>query len=329
MSSTKTPEYAQALSAVLKEIDASLQHNHHFHILNLPERYEAGQQPDFWADAEMASKVTYIQSNSPVAGSLDVQQEPFSVLACTIRGQAGFRSGRFILRCQPGSFIYIPARVPFCDAMLFPDEITVQQTGDVVLFHRENLLGEGVKCRLFGHAGKSRIFQEEAFVRSQFLYGLFAQFEEELQENSESETAYNLLRCMILFLLREIKKGHALLPKSHPLQHTEQATHDPIELALAYIETHLDSHLTVDLLARQAALSATAFKQLFKQAQGMTFHQHLTNRRLDSAVALLTNTDLHIEEIARRVGLKHVQLGNLFKKYQGCSPGAYREKYKR
>lgn len=317
-SATKTSELAQPLSAALKEIDASLQHNYHFHIVNPPEQCREEERSNPSASVE-----------APAAHS-DIGHMQVSVLACIVRGQASFQIGHSLLRCQPGSFVYLPVGVSFSDAMLSADEREAR-TGDIVLLQQENLLGEGMKCRFFsyaGYSGKKDVFREEVFVRSRFLYRLFAQFEEELQENAESETTCNLLRCMMLFLLREINKGHVFLPKSRHLPHTEEVTHDPIELALAYIETHIDSHLTVDLVARQTALSATAFKQLFKQAQGTTFHQHLTNRRVDSAVTLLINTDLHIEEVARRVGLKHVQLGNLFKKYHGCSPGVYREKYK-
>ncbi len=331
MSATKISEYAQPLSVALKEIDASLQHNYHFHILNLPGQCEEGEWANLSAPVEVTPKITYVPSDSAVLANSTPQQMQMPILACIVRGQACLNLGHSFLRCQPGSFVYLSAEIPFSDAMLLPDEKALLQTGDVVLFHQENLLGEGIKCRLFsraGHADKNNVPREEAFVRSQFLYRLFAQFEEELRENAGSKTTYNLLRCMILFLLREINKGHVFLPKSYHLQHTGQAPHDPIEFALAYIETHIDSHLTVDLLARQTALSATAFKQMFKQAQGMTFHQHLTSRRLEFAATLLINTDLHIEEIARRVGIKHVQLGNLFKKYQGCSPGVYREKYK-
>jgi YesN/AraC family two-component response regulator len=78
-----------------------------------------------------------------------------------------------------------------------------------------------------------------------------------------------------------------------------------------------------------ADLHGTYSKKLslgFKQVTGQTFIDYLTQFRLNQAKKLLVETDEKINDIAMQVGYQPPYFNRLFKKYEGITPGQYREK---
>ncbi|TBL78499.1 helix-turn-helix domain-containing protein [Paenibacillus thalictri] len=64
----------------------------------------------------------------------------------------------------------------------------------------------------------------------------------------------------------------------------------------------------------------------FKQVTGQTFSDYLTKVRLDEAKRLLFETDEPVGEIALKVGYQPPYFNRLFKKYEGITPGQFRER---
>jgi AraC-like DNA-binding protein len=86
--------------------------------------------------------------------------------------------------------------------------------------------------------------------------------------------------------------------------------------------------LSVDDLARAAALSRAHFIREFRRAFGESPHSYLLTRRLERAAAMLRTTDRSVTDICLAVGLQ--SLGSFttsFTRTYGVSPTAYRSAF--
>jgi AraC-like DNA-binding protein len=90
---------------------------------------------------------------------------------------------------------------------------------------------------------------------------------------------------------------------------------------LGLIETRLAGRLELVTLAKLAGLSRTHFAQWFRARMGQSPMRYVRNRRIDRAKALLTSTDLTVEQVARRVGFDDpAHFNRLFKQLTGVPP---------
>ncbi len=85
--------------------------------------------------------------------------------------------------------------------------------------------------------------------------------------------------------------------------------------------------VTLDELSQKFFYSKTHICRLFLQSTGKSFNQTLIDMKLSHACFFLKNTDLTVDEIARKVGYSSVEhFQRLFKKKYGITPGAFRKK---
>ncbi|MFF5212861.1 GlxA family transcriptional regulator [Streptosporangium sp. NPDC000396] len=99
---------------------------------------------------------------------------------------------------------------------------------------------------------------------------------------------------------------------------------------LEWARTRLDQPLTVEDLARRAAMSPRTFYRRLQAATGTTPLQWLLNQRLGRAQSLLESTDLPIEKVGELSGLGTANnLRHHFLKQIGVSPGDYRRAFPR
>ena len=93
-----------------------------------------------------------------------------------------------------------------------------------------------------------------------------------------------------------------------------------------YMEAHLDESLTIPALSRRACLSATTFKEAFRQLYGLPVHTWLRKRRMERAAELLHTPGLSLEGVAKAVGYSSVsQFAAAFRRQYGVTPGKYRK----
>ncbi|MEI5102561.1 helix-turn-helix domain-containing protein [Streptomyces sp. PmtG] len=108
---------------------------------------------------------------------------------------------------------------------------------------------------------------------------------------------------------------------------TDDASLGPV---LHWAHEHLDRPLTVEDLARRAAMSPRTFYRKLQAATGTTPLQWLLNQRLARAQSLLEATDLPVEQIGERSGLGTANnLRHHFLKHVGVSPSDYRRAFPR
>ncbi len=100
-----------------------------------------------------------------------------------------------------------------------------------------------------------------------------------------------------------------------------------VQEAMEFLNGHYhDSGITIERLCRRLHISTAYFSTLFKKETKKTFHQYLTELRMDRAMTLLTGTDLKTADIALKVGLGEPSYFSYsFKKHFGVSPSQVRK----
>jgi transcriptional regulator GlxA family with amidase domain len=98
---------------------------------------------------------------------------------------------------------------------------------------------------------------------------------------------------------------------------------------LEWMLEHLDAPVTVDDLARRAAMSPRTFARRFVAETGTTPHQWITDQRVLRAERLLEDTDLPVEAIARDAGFGTAALlRHHFTRCTGITPTAFRTQHR-
>ncbi len=257
-----------------------------------------------------------------------VDESALMSLIVVVNGQADIVAGDYTLHCRPGDFVLLPAGVPKGSFLSSVPGGNPKRTCDIFRIYPGRLWGQGLECWIshsFGDKIEMGLQQGAALIKNRALAQLFAQLCDELQSHSKKAITYHLLLSFILLLHRELESGRSYMPESKRLEQPMNQTTDFAEDAKAYIESNLDSHITINVMARQLAMSPTTFKQHFREKVGVTFHEYLTMRRADFAATLLTTTDMKVEEVASMVGLRYTQFRELFQTKYDCTPSVYRK----
>jgi transcriptional regulator GlxA family with amidase domain len=97
-----------------------------------------------------------------------------------------------------------------------------------------------------------------------------------------------------------------------------------------WVRGHLDEPLSVEDLARRALMSPRTFARRFRASTGTTPHRWLLDQRLLLAEQLLEDTDLAVEQVARRCGLGSADtLRHHFTARRRVSPLTYRRTFRK
>ena len=108
-------------------------------------------------------------------------------------------------------------------------------------------------------------------------------------------------------------------------EYAGEITREKLEQLTQYIDSHLDSDLSLATLACEVHYSPSYLSCAFKQQTGETLSIYVKNARIDRAKTLLANTDYQVQEIAELVGMPKINtFGTVFKSITGLSPTQYR-----
>lgn len=107
----------------------------------------------------------------------------------------------------------------------------------------------------------------------------------------------------------------------------EGGRHSPtINSVLTYIEKNLDRAANVNDLAKVANLSASRFKQKFKQEVGIPPGEYFLRRKIEAAEEMLSRDRLTVTDVAFRLGFSSSQyFATVFKRFNAISPLAFRK----
>jgi transcriptional regulator GlxA family with amidase domain len=102
-----------------------------------------------------------------------------------------------------------------------------------------------------------------------------------------------------------------------------------VELALTYIDAHLDEPLELQTLAALACMSRFHFLRRFKALVGTTPGRYVRQRRAERAADLLaaSSGDIDIGNVALACGFaSHAHMSTVFRKHFNATPSAFRGK---
>ncbi|MGH2929999.1 MAG: GlxA family transcriptional regulator, partial [Solirubrobacteraceae bacterium] len=103
---------------------------------------------------------------------------------------------------------------------------------------------------------------------------------------------------------------------------------DPLAAALEWAQQHLQTALSVEALAEQAAMSPRTLARRFREVTGTTPHRWISRQRVLLAQRLLESTDFTVDHIADLCGMgTAANLRLHFDAVVGVSPGSYRRTF--
>jgi|SRR5471030_1486441 len=112
---------------------------------------------------------------------------------------------------------------------------------------------------------------------------------------------------------------HVAIPSQHDSK---------MKKALRYIDSHYAEDLRLEDLAAMVYLSPYYFSKLFKKYQGVGFNAYVNQRRMQSALQMLEQSDWSIAVIARNLGFSQASyFCKVFRQAYRITPQAYREQH--
>ncbi|MCR5606053.1 MAG: AraC family transcriptional regulator [Treponema sp.] len=103
-----------------------------------------------------------------------------------------------------------------------------------------------------------------------------------------------------------------------------------IRPVLRYIEENYALDLSLNSLAEEFVISPFYLSRKFKAETGFTINQYIISCRMGEAERLLIFSDTPIKAIAISCGYESLSyFYTTFKRYTGCTPQEYQNKYRR
>lgn len=127
------------------------------------------------------------------------------------------------------------------------------------------------------------------------------------------------------YLINEMIRKYCLLVQNYSMQ-----GYSPVIQKVAnYININLTEDLTLHVLAKKYAVSASYLSSLFKKEMGVTITDYANQQRIRRAIALLNSTNMQIQDIASECGIYDASyFRKLFKRYVGKTPSEYLKQIK-
>jgi len=150
-------------------------------------------------------------------------------------------------------------------------------------------------------------------------------------QNNHDEFSKDIIISQISTLLKYANRFY-----ERQFINRKEFSNDLLEQFNQQLETYLDSgHLqekgipSIEQIANQLSVSQRYLSDTLKKETGKTSTEHLQLYLIDEAKNILLDPQKTVSEVAYQLGFEYPPyFSRLFKKKEGISPTAYREKYK-
>ncbi|WP_257282796.1 PocR ligand-binding domain-containing protein [Endozoicomonas sp. SESOKO1] len=200
----------------------------------------------------------------------------------------------------------------------------------VPLIHRNNLLGF-IQCGQIKvtNSGIPSICTSPShlLVKDQQLITLYEEIES--FPLSKIQSSINLLKTLVdnyVIKFFDLPINEDMQPQGQRKNFRSLNSGKKIDEAILYINNNISSDLDLDIVSNHVNLSPYYFSKAFKKQVGVGFNSYLKNKRLSTAKALLSNTKMNIENIAKKSGFNSASYFiKQFKSHYMTTPYEYRK----
>lgn len=232
-------------------------------------------------------------------------------------------------KLQPGELCILPPKIPYA-VFTEPEDLVINIISDKphfeenfrMLLYHENIVSDFFRRALFQNVNEGIFFMlpPTKDIRS-ILRHLFAEF---VKKDSYSDTLFNnYLQIFFTNMIRSTEttcqfyadKGNASIRMQMPA-------------ILEYIAANYQT-ITLELLAGHFHYDNAYLSKMIKLSTGKNYSTLITELKIKEATALLTASNMHIEEIAEAVGYNSADhFAYSFKKITGMTPRNYKKKWR-
>ncbi|QCT01489.1 transcriptional regulator, AraC family [Paenibacillus algicola] len=145
-----------------------------------------------------------------------------------------------------------------------------------------------------------------------------------------SETVHDMKEQLIL-LVRKVCEYTFERRESQITEGRQRAVQELVHEVIMYIEANVSNvNLNVSMIGEKVQMSPSYVSRLFKQHTGEGILEYLNNYRVKQAKELIEDHQIGIKEVAEKVGYSDATTFiRIFKKYEGVTPGKYRDSLER
>lgn len=170
---------------------------------------------------------------------------------------------------------------------------------------------------MLDRARKGLAFDRQTIMR---VYPLLADI-------CKSEGYYAVRQLFDLLHQLSLGKGQTLATAS--FAHSDDKSDSRrIKKVKEYIDSNYNRELRLDDLSAMVGMVPGAFSRFFRRHTGQQLSEYVVEARLGHAARMLVDTAMQVSEIGYCCGYNTLSNFNrLFKKYRGCTPSEFRERY--
>jgi AraC-like DNA-binding protein len=222
-----------------------------------------------------------------------------------ISGEGSFRDGGRVFAIEPGSLYFTP---PGSTHQIAATNAKRPMTYYALLVDAE---GEAEASSLLeglaGHDGAFAIGASQRFFFADLL-------EKGASNRPElAKAAYHGLLAFLYALAAGQVAGRGSPDNAH------------VEKALAIMQSSIERRLDLGSLCGRIQLSREHFVRVFTESMGMPPMRYYSRLKIEAARAMLSSTNLRIQEIADKLGYENqFNFARAFKRVSGLSPTGYR-----
>ena len=167
----------------------------------------------------------------------------------------------------------------------------------------------------------TRISAEHIAIEA-FRLGAKDYFKEPFDFQELQDAINNLTKC----ISKSSEERKAVLsPVSIVANHSDETLPTNIAKVISFMEKNLAKDISLDQLAKKAAMSKHHFCRVFKKHTGITPMYYLTCKRIERAKVLLLDDEKTIGDVLTAIGFQdQSNFIKNFKKIEGVTPSFYR-----
>jgi len=243
------------------------------------------------------------------------------------KGRCFFELGGQTVELAKGDAVFMPCDAQHCITSLLNSKAEINTAKPLPMTQDPEQESTGLVCGNFAH--RNPVFEklvkqmpELIIIRANDNSSARQIIDLILEESSASDEHTNVLLnrladCLFYLLVRnnlDVKSG-VFAAFAHP----------NLSKAMTLIHQSNDQRLTLDEMANAAAMSRSAFSNLFKEVVDQTPMEYLTQWRMSQAYRWLADDGISTFEAATRCGYEsEASFSKAFKRVMGVGPGSAR-----